>query len=67
MFSAIVLATILMNSTAWAECSKLCDETCWKTATVTDVQAELAASADVMARQHYGETPLHWTAGRGTL
>ena len=35
-------------------------------ATVADVQAELDGGADLMARNKYGETPLHGAAQYGT-
>ena len=54
-------------SEALAECGNLCDSSWWGTATNADVQAELNASADVMAKGGYnGETPLHYAAEYGT-
>ena len=60
----LVLMFVAMSSAVWAECGKLCDENWWPTATASDVQAELDAGADVMARSemkyYNGYTPLHW-------
>lgn len=54
-------------SEALAECGNLCDSSWWGTATNADVQAELNAGADVMAKGGYnGETPLHYAAEYGT-
>ena len=65
---AILTALLLtFASQAGAECGNLCDQNWWKTATAADVQAELDAGADVMARNEYGTTPLHWAAGYSTL
>ena len=63
----IALALIATQSTqAWAECGKFCNEDWWKTATTSDVKAELDAGADVMARTKNGSTPLHRAARYGT-
>ena len=60
---AIIIALMLtIASQAGAGCGKLCDGNCWQTATTADVQAELAAGADVMAREEDGTTPLHFAA-----
>ena len=52
---------------AWSECGKLCHYDWWKNATLTDLQAELNAGADVTARGDFDGprdtfTPLHWAA-----
>ena len=48
---AILTALLLTIATqAEADCDKLCDRDWWKTATAADVQAELDAGAEVMAR-----------------
>ena len=65
-FLVLVLMFFAMSSAVWAECGKFCDRDWWKTATASDVQAELDAGADVMARDKYGYTPLHWAAQEGT-
>ena len=64
MRAAIIALLLMLGSQAGAECSKLCEEDWWKTATEADVQAELDAVADVMARDKYGDTPLQ-TSWRG--
>ena len=47
----IALALIATQSAqVWAECGKFCERDWWKTATTSDVKAELDAGADVMAR-----------------
>ena len=65
----LVLMFFAMSSSAWAECGKFCDRAWWKTATASDVQAELDAGADVMARSemkyYNGYTPLHWATSYG--
>ena len=62
---AILTALLLTNATqVGAECGKLFDLDWWKTATEADVQAELDAGVDVMARDKYGDTPLQ-TSWRG--
>ena len=64
---AIMTALLLTIATqAEADCDKLCDRGWCKTATATDVQAELDAGAEVTARNRYGSTPLHEAAGNGS-
>ena len=58
---AVIIALLLtFASQAAAGCDNLCDKKWWRTATTADVQAELDAGADVMARDEKGYTPLHW-------
>ena len=64
MRAILTLLMLMIASEAWAECGKLCDYDWWKTATEADVQAELDAGVDVMARDKYGDTPLQ-TSWRG--
>ena len=64
LFIAALLVTL--GTQAWAECGKFCELDWWKTATTSDVKAELDAGADVMARDKFGQTPLHWAAEFGT-
>ena len=66
MRAAIIALLLTFASQAGAGCGKLCDGNWWQTATTADVQAELAAGADVMARDEYGTTPLHIAAGSST-
>ena len=65
MRAAIIALMLMIGSQAWAECGKLCDYDWWSTATEADVQAELDAGADVMARNEDGGTPLHYAAMNG--
>ena len=65
ILSAVLFLTFA--SEALAECGNLCDSSWWGTATNADVQAELNAGADVMAKGRYNsETPLHFAAEYGT-
>ena len=64
---AILTALFLTIATqAGAECGNLCDSVWWQSAKKADVQAELDAGADVMARNKYGGTSLHYAANYGT-
>ena len=64
--SAALMALILMfGSQAGAGCGDLCDEGQLKTASDAELQALLAAGADVMARTEEGYTPLHKAAIHG--
>ena len=56
---------LTISSQVAAECGTLCDWDWWKTATEADVQAELDGGADLMVRNKYGETPLHYAARFG--
>ena len=58
MRAAIIALLLTFASQAGAECGNLCRPNWWKTATEADVQAELDAGVDVMARDKYGDTPL---------
>ena len=63
---AILTALLLTFATqAGAECGNLCDNDWWKTATTADLQGELAAVENVMARGEMGSTPLHLAAQYG--
>ena len=66
MRASIIALMLTIASQAGAGCGKLCDGNCWQTATTADVQAELAAGADVMAREEDGTTLLHFAATSGT-
>ena len=66
MRAILTLLMLMIASEAWAECGKLCDYDWWKTATEADVQAELDAGVDVMARDKNGQTPLYEAAQSGT-
>ena len=63
---AVVLMFFAMSSAVWAECGNFCDFFWWKTATASDLQAELDAGADVNARSEDGRTPLISAAKYGT-
>ena len=56
--AALEALMLTIASQAGAECGNLCDMGWWRTATEADVQAELDAGVDVMARDKYGDTPL---------
>ena len=60
MRAALSALLLTFASQAAAGCDNLCDKKWWRTATTADVQAELDAGADVMARDEKGYTPLHW-------
>ena len=62
MRAAIIALMLTFGSQAGAECGNLCDINWWSTELEADVQAELDGGADVMARDKYGSTPLHWAA-----
>ena len=65
---AILTALMLTFATqAGAEGGKMCKWQWWRTASTTDVQTELDAGADVMARNKGGLTPLHVAAYVGTV
>ena len=67
ILSAVLFLAFAFASEALAECGNLCDSSWWGTATNADLQAELNAGADVMAKGGYnGETPLHYAAEYGT-
>ena len=66
MRAVILVFSLSFTSQAMAECGKLCDGEWWKTATTADLQAELDAGANVMARTNDGATPLHYASQQGT-
>ena len=63
---SLVLSIANVGSAYAGECGKLCDPNWWVTATQREVAAEIT-TVDVNARAEDGETPLHWTASRGTV
>ena len=64
LFIAALLVTL--GTQAWAECGDLCKKRFWlEKATTSDVKAKLEAGADVMARDAYDQTPLHFAAEDG--
>jgi len=65
MRAILTLLILTVATQAGAECGKLCDNNWWSTATEVDVQAELDGGADLMARDKYGDTPLHKAASSG--
>ena len=67
MRTLLIALLMTLASKAGAECGNLCDSSWWITVTNADVQAELNAGADVMAKGGYNnETPLHYAAEYGT-
>jgi len=66
MRTAIIALMLTVATQAGAECGNLCDGDWWKTATEADVQVALDGDADVMARNKWGFTPLHFAARIGT-
>ena len=64
LFIAALL--VMLGTQAWAECGDLCKKRFWlEKATTSDVKAKLEAGADVMARDAYDQTPLHFAAEYG--
>ena len=57
IFAITLAATGLIGSASWAECGKLCDSGWLKSATLTEVQAEVDGGADVNAQSKNGLTP----------
>ena len=57
-----VLAPPALGAQAGPDCAAWNTQGYFRTATVEDVTACLAAGADVAARNSFGETPLHWAA-----
>ena len=66
MRAALIALILMFGSQAGAGCGDLCDEGWLKTAPDAELQALLAAGADVMARTEEGYTPLHKAAIHGT-
>ena len=66
MRAALIALILMFGSQAGAGCGDLCDEGQLKTASDAELQALLAAGADVMARTEEGYTPLHKAAIHGT-
>ena len=60
MRAALIALLLTVATQAGAECGNLCDKEWWKTATEADVQDVLDGGADVMARNKWGGTPLHY-------
>ena len=67
MRTILTALMLTFGTQAGAECGNLCDRYWWKTATEAELQAELDAGADTMARGKSGETPLYFAAQYGTL
>ena len=65
MRAALIALILMFGSQAGAGCGDLCDEGWLKTASDAELQALLAAGADVMARTEEGYTPLHKAAIHG--
>ena len=59
IFAITVAATGLIGSISWAECGRLCDSVWLKSASATDVQAEIEAGTEVNAQSKNRLTPLH--------
>ena len=59
IFAITLAATGLIGSASWAECGKLCNSGWLKSATLTELQAEVDGGADVNAQSKNGLTPLH--------
>ena len=64
MRAAIIALMLTFALQAGAGCGELCDGNWWQSSTTADLQAELAAGADVMARDDLFDTPLHRAAGQ---
>ena len=67
-FLAIIIACLVLTgcmssgpppSLASGNCTNLCSERWWKTASTADLKAELKSGANVNARDKDGTTPLH--------
>ena len=65
MRTLLIVLLLAVSSKAVAECGKLCDRYWCQTATKADVWVELNSGADVMARDRFGNTPLHFAAMQG--
>ena len=65
MRTILIALLMTITSQAGAGCGNLCDGRWWDIATKADLQAELDARADVMARNDEGKTPLHIAAAFG--
>ena len=57
---------ISLSTPVWAKCGNLCNPNWWGSATLSDLQAELDAGADIEAREETGLTPLHRAAEQGS-
>ena len=66
MRAVIMTFLLLLTSRAVADCGNLCNEEWWKTAVISDVNDELHAGVNVMARNTEGSTPLHSASMYGT-
>ena len=66
MRAALIALMLMFGSQAGAECDDFCDEGWLKTVPDAELQALMAAGADVMARTEEGYTSLHKAAIYGT-
>ena len=53
---------VILSDPLAAKCGKLCNENWWKTATETDLIAEIGVTGNANLKDDYGDTPLHWAS-----
>ena len=63
ILAVVAVIALVLTSAPDGECGRLCDMEFWKSATLTDVQVELAKDSDLQVRDEDGHTPLHYAAG----